>query len=267
MPRSATTRLWFSSAPESPPCPPFAPALAVHDDSEVRRQRFRLLRQIDAALETPMILLGVVWLALAIVEITETRLPRGLQVLSVAIWVAFVVEFGVRLVIAPRRLAYLRRNWLTAIALLLPALRILRLGRLLRIARLARAVRGARVARYLASINRGLTSLRKTFRRRRVAFVLAATVALIFAGAAGMYAFEGRSHPGFGSYGDALWFTSMLVTTLGSESWPRSAEGRVLAFFMSLWSIAIFGYVTATLASFFVGQDQRKEDDRKSARG
>lgn len=211
-----------------------------------------------------MVLLGVVWLALAIVEITEKRLPQGLQVLSVAIWIAFVLEFGVRLLIAPRRVAYLRRNWLAGLSLLLPALRIFRIARLLRLARLARAMRGVRLARYLASINRGLTSLRRTFRRRRVAFVLAATVALIFAGAAGMYAFEAGAHPGFGTYGDALWFTSMLVTTLGSESWPRTAEGRVLAFFIALWSIAIFGYVTATLASLFVGQDQKQDRDRKA---
>lgn len=228
------------------------------DDPDIRRERFRLLRQIDTALEAPMLLLGLAWLALAVVDLVEGGLPGGLQLVSHAIWAVFVLEFGLRLLVAPRRIAYLKRNWLAAISLLLPALRVLRLARVLRIARLARAARGARLARFLTSMNRGLSSLRKTFRRRRVAFVLAATGALVFAGAAGMYAFEGGAHPGFGSYGDALWFTSMLVTTLGSESWPRSPEGRILAFFLSLWSIAIFGYVTATLASFFVGQDQKR---------
>jgi voltage-gated potassium channel len=225
----------------------------------VRRERFRLLRQIDTALEGPMVFLGLIWLALAVVEIVEESLPRGLQLVSLAIWGAFILEFALRLTIAPDRVAYARRHWLTAVSLLLPALRILRFARVLRIARLARASRGARVARFLSGMNRGLSSLRKTFRRRRVAFVLAATVAVIFAGAAGIQALERDAHPGFDSYGDALWFTAMIVTTLGSESWPKTGEGRILAFFLSLWAIAIFGYVTATLASFFVGQDQKKD--------
>ena len=205
-----------------------------------------------------MLFLGLVWLALAVIDITEGGLPRGLLIVSMAIWGLFVAEFAIRTLIAPDRLRYVRKNWLTAISLLLPALRIFRIARVLRMARLARAARGARVARFLTGMNRGLSSLRKTFRRRRVAFVLAASVAVIFAGAAGMYAFERDAHPGFDSYGDALWFTSMIVTTMGSESWPRTPEGRVLAFFLSLWAIAIFGYITATLASFFIGQDQKK---------
>ena len=229
----------------------------IEEPQETRRERFRLLRQVDVALEGPMLVLGLIWLGLAIVDIVEGSLPRGLAIVSIAIWVAFIVEFALRLWIAPDRLKYLRKNWVTAISLLLPALRVFRITRMLRVARLARAARGARVARFLTGMNRGLASLRKTFRRRRVAFVLVATTAVVFGGAAGMFAFEIGANGGFDSYGDALWFSSMLVTTLGSEHWPRTPEGRVLAFFISLWAIAIFGYITATLASFFVGQDQK----------
>ena len=45
----------------------------------------------------------------------------------------------------------------------------------------------------------------------------------------------------------------MLMTTLGSEYWPHTAEGRVLAFLLALYAFTVFGYVTAILASFFVG--------------
>jgi voltage-gated potassium channel len=40
--------------------------------------------------------------------------------------------------------------------------------------------------------------------------------------------------------------------TLGSEYWPHSAEGRVLCFMLALYAFTIFGYVTATLATFFL---------------
>ncbi|HEX6318121.1 MAG TPA: potassium channel family protein [Burkholderiales bacterium] len=62
---------------------------------------------------------------------------------------------------------------------------------------------------------------------------------------------------GFDSYATALWWTAMIMTTMGSESWPRTGDGRVLCLFLALYAFAVFGYVTATLATFFIGQDER----------
>jgi voltage-gated potassium channel len=47
----------------------------------------------------------------------------------------------------------------------------------------------------------------------------------------------------------------MIMTTLGSEYWPQTAEGRVLCVILSLFAFAIFGYITATIASYFLGRD------------
>ncbi len=47
----------------------------------------------------------------------------------------------------------------------------------------------------------------------------------------------------------------MVMTTLGSEYWPQTAEGRLLGLILSVYAIAVFGYLTATLASFFIGRD------------
>lgn len=47
----------------------------------------------------------------------------------------------------------------------------------------------------------------------------------------------------------------MIMTTLGSEYWPQTAEGRVLCVILSLFAFAIFGYITATIATFFLGRD------------
>ena len=46
----------------------------------------------------------------------------------------------------------------------------------------------------------------------------------------------------------------MLLTSLGSEYWPRTGEGRALCFLLALY-VAVFGYFTATLATFFMGRD------------
>ncbi len=52
----------------------------------------------------------------------------------------------------------------------------------------------------------------------------------------------------------------MMITTIGSEYFPQTAEGRVLCFILALYGFAVFGYVTATLATFFVGRDAENED-------
>jgi voltage-gated potassium channel len=51
----------------------------------------------------------------------------------------------------------------------------------------------------------------------------------------------------------------MLITSIGSEYWPRTAQGRVLCFLISLYGFAVFGYVTATLTSFFIGRDAENQ--------
>ncbi len=45
------------------------------------------------------------------------------------------------------------------------------------------------------------------------------------------------------------------MTTLDSEAWPQTGEGRVLSFVLGLYAFTVFGHVTATLATFFVGRD------------
>jgi voltage-gated potassium channel len=65
---------------------------------------------------------------------------------------------------------------------------------------------------------------------------------------------------GFTNYGDALWWTAMLVTTMGSDFWPETAEGRLLALLLSLYGLAIFGYITASFATFLIGREAQADD-------
>ena len=75
-----------------------------------------------------------------------------------------------------------------------------------------------------------------------------------------MYAFEKDVEGGLNDYGKALWWTSMILTTMGSEYWPRTLEGRLLCIILALYAFAVFGYVTATIATYFIGQDAAAND-------
>jgi voltage-gated potassium channel len=233
------------------------------DREELERERFEILRQLEDWLEMPLFLLGFVWLALLVLELTRGITP-GLQMATTIIWGIFILDFLLKLVLAPKKLAYLRSNWLTALALLLPALRVLRFARVVRLGRVARAargVRGVRLARILTSLNRGMRALRASMRRRGVGYVAALTAIVALVGAAGIFAFEQPSAGGaIETYGEALWWTGMLLTTLGSEYWPRTPEGRALCFLLSLYAFAVFGYLAATLTSFFVDRDAAADE-------
>ena len=171
----------------------------------------------------------------------------------------FLAEFAIRLAVSPDRFAFLGSNWLSVIALLAPAFRLVRV---LRVLRFARATRGFRLVRIVGAANRSMNALRASLGRRRLGFVLVLTLVVAMLGAGGMLAFEPANEVagGFKGYGDALWWTGMLLTSLGSEFWPKTLEGRLLCLLLSLYGFAVFGYITASFASFFVGRDAAAPD-------
>lgn len=226
--------------------------------------RAELSRRIEHWFEVPLALLGAVWLLLLIMEFVNGATPLS-ETGTTVIWIVFVLEFAIRLVVAPRRGWFLRRNWLTALSLALPAIRILRFARAVRLLRLGRGLRALRMARLLTSFNRGMRALGATMQTRGFPYVLALTVVVLSLGAAGMFAFERDegNQVGFATFGAALWWTAMLLTTMGSEYWPRTPEGRFICLLLSMYAFAVFGYITAALASFFIGSDAA-EERRKS---
>ena len=233
-------------------------------EEALKNERYELLRRLEDSLETPMLVLAFVWLALLVGELIWGE-SLMFEVLGTIIWVIFILDFAVAFVLAPHKIAYLKNNWLTALSLLVPALRLFRFSRVFRLFRLARMGRSLRLLRVVSSLNRGMRALGASLSRRGFGYVLALTVLVAFTGAAGMYAFENAAPDGLKSYGEALWWTTMVLTTMGSQYWPQTIEGRVLCVFLALYAFAVFGYVTATLATFFIGRDA--EDDEAELAG
>ena len=233
-------------------------------EEALKNERYELLRRLEDSLETPMLVLAFVWLALLVGELIWGE-SLMFEVLGTIIWVIFILDFAVAFVLAPHKIAYLKNNWLTALSLLVPALRLFRFSRVFRLFRLARMGRSLRLLRVVSSLNRGMRALGASLSRRGFGYVLALTVLVTFTGAAGMYAFENAAPDGLKSYGEALWWTTMVLTTMGSQYWPLTIEGRVLCVFLALYAFAVFGYVTATLATFFIGRDA--EDDEAELAG
>lgn len=202
-----------------------------------------------------MIFLGFIWLILLVIELIW-GLNKVLEYASLMIWAIFILDFLIKLILAPVKMQFIKKNMLTAISLLIPALRIFRVFRFFR---LLRGLRGVRLVRIVSSMNRSMKSLAKTMKRRAFGYVLMLSLIVTFVGAAGMYALE-QPNPGFENYGMALWWTAMRVITAGNEFNPVTTEGQGLALLIAIFGYTIFGYVTATFASFFIGRDAEEKD-------
>jgi voltage-gated potassium channel len=242
-----------------------------HKNHAVKRERWILLRSIIRLTEQPMVILSFTWLLLTIIDFSM-GLSRPLVIANSIIWVIFGLDFFLQLLVAPHRLPYLQRNWITAISIALPAFKLLSFFRAFQVFRLFQAGRAINMLRLLTSLRRGIQALSRTLKRRGLGYIFGLSVLVTFAGAAGMLNFENPQsvadagysntvNAGLHSYSEALWWTAMIMTTMGSEYWPKTSEGRILGFLIACYASVVYGYLTASIASHFI----RTDESRKAA--
>lgn len=221
-------------------------------------ERWAVLHQLEDWLELPMVVLSFLWLALVLAELIWGT-NRLFIVFGTGIWVAFIIDYVIRFSIAPRKLIFLRNNIITTFALVLPGLRMIRAVRLFHV---VHGMRGLRLVRIVGTANRGMNALKRSLGRRGLGYVLLLTVLITALGAAGMLTFEPASQVsgGFESYADALWWTAMLISSMGSGFWPLTPEGKILALLLTIYGLAVFGYITASFATFFIGQEAQDRE-------
>ncbi len=205
--------------------------------------------------------LGFIWLILLVIDLISGLNPL-LSSFVLVIWGIFLVDFLLRFLIAPDRLHFLRHNWLTLLSLAIPMLRIFRLAAFLQMFPVLTTAGTTSLVAVVASFNRGMKALRGTLRRQGFGYIVLLSLLVVLLGAAGMYAFEHGpgSQQNFSTYGEALWWTAMMITTMGTGQWPQTAAGQTLALLISIYAFAVFGYVAATLATFFIGQEAESEE-------
>jgi voltage-gated potassium channel len=228
-----------------------------------KKEREQLLTQLDENTDTLFNVLSIIWLFLVGIDYLY-GFTKTLEVIFYTIWAFFIIHFLIEISLATDKKKYLKDNFLTLISLFIPTIRILRVFRAFRILRFAKALRSVSLIQVLTSLNRSMRTLRYILGSPGIGYITTLTIFVEFIGAAAIYHFENpvflrengytpNSDLRIGSYGDALWFTSMLLVTIGSDYWPKSTEGRVLTFIISLYAFAVFGYITATIASFILG--------------
>lgn len=230
-----------------------------------REERWQLLQHIVSVTRGPMTVLSFLWVALIIINFVS-GLPLFLQWLSLVIWGIFILDFIIEVIVAPHKMTYIKVHWLTVISLLLPAFSVLRILQAIRLVQTLTATGSFSLLRVITASNRGMMAVRRVVGRSKVGYVATLTLLITLAGAAGMYSFESPAalraaglesavHSGAGlhNYGEAVWWTAMVMTTMGSAYWPLTLPGRILCWLLAIYAFGVFGYITATIASYFIG--------------
>ena len=157
--------------------------------------------------------------------------------LDVAIWAVFALDLATKTAISTNRVAYLRQHWVDVVLVAVPFFRPLRVLRL--------AVYGFRA---VGGIRRMLAA----------DWLILYALGLLIIGATAVTTAEmGATGATIRSFPDALWWAVVTMTTVGyGDVSPVTPAGRVIAGGLMLAGIAIFGALTANLASWLVRTDQ-----------
>jgi voltage-gated potassium channel len=200
--------------------------------------------------DMPLMTAAVLFLAAYAIPIIDVKLGQpwaGIcRTITWITWVAFVIDYVVRLALADHRWRYFLRHWLDLLIIALPLLRPLRLLRLVTL---------------LAVINRRATT---GLRGRIAIYVTGGALLLGFCASLAVLNAE-RSAPGSNitSFGDAEWWAITTMTTVGyGDVFPVTTTGRFVAAGLMIGGVAILGMVTATLASWLVEHVASEEDQQ-----
>jgi len=224
------------------------------------KNREELLQRFENWVEIPMIILVMVMIATLVIPLvihlsSETHL--ALEVVDWIIWAIFALELSIRTYIADKRLAYLRKNWVDVLVVILPILRIFR------IFRAARLLRTLRFIRVFAFFGKFTNEIRIIFSRHHFHYLLVVLLGLIAIGSALIYYFEQEMPGNSGNFTDAFWLIIVNVFSGGyADTFPLSPEARSISILIILFGTVLVSYFTAALASYFTEKGQDIEQER-----
>lgn len=166
-----------------------------------------------------------------------------------ATWIAFAADYLVRLSLAGPRGRWFRTHGFDLAAVLVPALRPVRLL-------------GA-VAR-LASFSHSVGS---SLRARLILYGVGSALLLIWQVSLWVLQVE-RDAPGASirSFGDAVWWAFCTVTTVGYGDYvPVTPAGRFFAVVLMAGGVVLVGLIVATISSYVVERATRGHDEERAA--
>ncbi|KFF31622.1 potassium channel family protein [Bifidobacterium bombi] len=209
------------------------------------------LKQWEKITEWPLTVLSVLFIGVYAWQILAE--PTGVwnwsaEFVMNVMWAVFALDYVVSIALAPQKWEWFKHHLFDLAVVVLPVIRPLR------------------VLRIISALNALHKTSGMALRGKIVMYVASSLIILLFVGSLAVLDAE-RYAPGASvkTFGDALWWTFVTITTVGYGDYtPVTAMGRVIAYALMLAGIGLIGTVTATLASWIV--DEVNDDEAKETK-
>lgn len=200
--------------------------------------------------------IGMSVLACAAVIFAIIDLKKGLapflQLIDNIIFVIFVFDYLIRLILSKEKRLFLKENLWDLIAIIpfssaFRIFRVAKLARLVRITKLAKMTKITKLSRLFAFSFRLIDKLRTFLDTNGFKYVLSITAIFIILGGIAIHFAEGMS------LSDGIWWSFVTATTVGyGDISPSTSPGRLVAMILMLVGIGLIGSLTSTITSFFL---------------
>lgn len=200
--------------------------------------------------------LSLVFLAVGALLDANSAIADILDVADTALCALFFIDFLITLTRSKNKRRYLVTwGWLDLLSSI-PTVPALRIGRLARVVRVVRVLRGIRSVRVLSSF-----FLERRAQNTIVAAVLVSILLVVF-GSIAILSFETRPDSNIKGPEDALWWSAVTLTTVGyGDRYPVTTEGRVVAVFLMVAGVGLFGALSGFIASWFLSPGGQQQED------
>jgi voltage-gated potassium channel len=157
-----------------------------------------------------------------------------LETINLVVWLIFVIDYVVRLSLASQRGQWFSKHLFDLVIVVLPALRPLRLLRLVTLLHVLNRTAGGAV------------------RSQVLTFAIGSTVILLYIAALAVLEAE-RSEGAITTFGEALWWAIVTITTVGYGDYaPVTFMGRSVAVGLMIGGVVLVGVIVGTLSSWIV---------------
>ncbi|MCR2762846.1 potassium channel family protein [Microbacterium sp. zg.B48] len=212
-------------------------------------ERWRQLTYWPLLVSSVIFIVVYSWQVIADLQGTAYLVARVFILLT---WVSFAVDYTVRLGLAHPRGPWFRRHIFDLLVVVLPVLKPLRLLKALTLVHMLQQTAGTALRSRIAIYGSG-----------------AAAVLIWVAALAELEAERGAAGANIETFGDAIWWAFVTVTTVGyGDFYPVTPWGRTIAVLLMCGGVALVGVVTATLASWVLERAAIGRDaDEPATRG
>ena len=203
-----------------------------------------------------VILILSVYVLLALIIDTFVKfspeISKLLQIIDDFICVIFILDFIIRFIKAPSKLNFLKWGWIDLISSI-PTFGYLRYGRMIRVFRILRVLRAFRSVRHI---------IKHVYKNRvQGAFTTVTLIAVIMVIFSSISILQVETLPecNIKTAEDALWWAFVTVTTVGyGDKFPITSEGRMIAAFLMITGVGLFGTFTGFITSWFMGEKKNE---------